>query len=271
LEDNGQSAALRASSSLSGKNLLNEGFRIGFNDPGIVGRVLRRAKSIVFSGQPGRQVTLPLTVRGQVIGALDVRSDQPESAGHSEVETFQLIADQLAASIENARLVAQSRSTVSQLEALSARGTRNAWQEYLKNRDWAFRFTPSGMSSVSPAQEAATPEGLRVPVLLRGQKIGSIALSRRTAGAWEPADRELAERVAAQLALALENARLLEQTRERAAQEQIISEISARLNRSLDVDAVLQAAVREFAGLPDVAEAEITLTPSGAGNHHAGS
>lgn len=70
------------------------------------------------------------------------------------------------------------------------------------------------------------------------------------------------DKLVAQIALALENARLIEETRQHAAQEQVVSEISARFSRSLDVEALLQAAVREFAALPDVAEATVVLKPT---------
>ena len=46
---------------------------------------------------------------------------------------------------------------------------------------------------------------------------------------------------------------------ERASQERVVSEISARFSHSLDVDALLQAAVREFAALPEVTEAAVYL------------
>ncbi len=72
----------------------------------------------------------------------------------------------------------------------------------------------------------------------------------------------LAQKTAAQVALALENIRLLEETRERARQEQMLSEFSARLGQSVDLDSLLQTAVRELAALPEVADASIFLNPS---------
>jgi hypothetical protein len=54
---------------------------------------------------------------------------------------------------------------------------------------------------------------------------------------------------------------LLEVTRQHAVQEQTVSEISARFNRSLDVDTLLQTAVRELAALPEVSEASVFIIP----------
>lgn len=277
LDDSRRSAVLRASSTAAGRIRVEAGYHIGSGDQNAIGRVIRRGKLLVSSAAPDRpesspstsaghsstaQITLPLVVRGNVIGALDLHKEAPEPAGQREIEIFQLIADQLAASIENVRLVTDTQATLGQLQALTAQGTRAAWQEYLKDRVIAFQFTPAGVSPLSSDATMREPGDLNMPLALRGEKIGVIKLRRRPAGDWAQADRELLEKVAAQVALALENARLLEQTRQRAAQEQVISEISTRLNRSLDVDAVLQAAVREFASLPEIAEAEIRLSSS---------
>jgi hypothetical protein len=57
---------------------------------------------------------------------------------------------------------------------------------------------------------------------------------------------------------------LLEDTRQRALHEQRLSELSARLGESVDLDSLLQTAVRELAALPDVADATIVLNPDPA-------
>jgi GAF domain-containing protein len=281
LDERGQAAFLRASSSTAGRALASNGHRVGLGDQGPVGRVARRGKMLtsVVRGQAGdqpartsgasaltSQVTLPLIVRGRVIGVLDLLLPSPQPVSQNDLDVLQLAADQLAAAIESVRQASESRATVQQLETITAEGTRVAWQQYLRNNSMAYRFTPSGVHpipAVGPAdtQDAGMMAAPAVPLLLRGQRIGGISLRTRN-GTLTPSERDLLEKVAAQVALALENVRLLEETRQRAAQEQIISEISARFSRSLDVDALLQAAVREFAALPDVAEATVMLKPA---------
>jgi GAF domain-containing protein len=67
--------------------------------------------------------------------------------------------------------------------------------------------------------------------------------------------------VAAQAALALENIRLVERTRERANREQAISNISARIRETLDLDIVLRTSAREIQKALNLQEAEIRLFP----------
>ncbi len=280
LDESGQWAVLRAASSSAGRNQLNDGFRVAVGDQSLVGRVAKRGKLLVSPKRPdshdraGRpssttapasEIALPLVVRGKLIGVLEVQSHESHAIGQSETEMFQLLADQLAASIENARLVSESRSTVAQLETITSQSTRATWQQYLKRHDLLYQFTPSGVKPISTVTAANPSSGLRIPLTLRGEEIGSIILQRKGGGKWSQTEQDLLQRIAGQVALALENARLLEETRQRASQERILSEISARFSHSLDVDALLQTAVREFAALPDVTEAAVYLRPPDEG------
>lgn len=52
--------------------------------------------------------------------------------------------------------------------------------------------------------------------------------------------------VADQVALALENARLFEQTRQRAQREQLVSQITARMRAAPDIESVLRTTVHEI-------------------------
>jgi GAF domain-containing protein len=51
--------------------------------------------------------------------------------------------------------------------------------------------------------------------------------------------------LAGQIAVALENARLFEQTRARARREQILREVTVRVRGSIDADAIMRTAVQE--------------------------
>jgi GAF domain-containing protein len=108
---------------------------------------------------------------------------------------------------------------------------------------------------------------MEVPITLRGQQIGIIVLNRKSETAWNEAEKSLAGEVANQVGLALENARLLEDTERRAAQEQKLIDLTARLSRSLDPDVLLQETVRELRQLPNISEVSVYVTspksPSG--------
>jgi GAF domain-containing protein len=97
-------------------------------------------------------------------------------------------------------------------------------------------------------------------IRLRGQTLGSIILRQDPKEEpWSDEEIALVEEVSTQIGLALENARLLEETQQRAEREQALGQISARFTRSLDIDTMLQTAVRELGQLLPVEEISVQL------------
>ncbi len=277
LDDEGQSAVLQAASSEMGQKMLDQGYRVEVTDQNLIARALERAKRFTSNKSSGgvwnnageygisrteAEIALPLITRGKVIGVLDIQSEQPEAFDENEAEILQLLADQVAVCIDNVRLLSRSQAFVSQLEILTSKQTQSTWQEYLKNQNLAYQFTPVGIKSIALGSAPKNNHSLQIPLRPRGQEIGSITLQRKDVSDWSHPERDLAEKVSLQVALALDNSRLLEETRQHAVQEQTVNEISARLNRSLDVDTLLQTAVRELAALPEVSEASVFIKPT---------
>jgi twitching motility protein PilJ len=63
---------------------------------------------------------------------------------------------------------------------------------------------------------------------------------------WTAKEIELAETIAEQVALTVENLRLMDETQRRAAHERLVSEIVSRVWSSLDPDTILKTTVREL-------------------------
>ncbi len=106
---------------------------------------------------------------------------------------------------------------------------------------------------------------VNVPLRLGDSVIGFVDVQRATAGPFSPVSVRLYETLTDQAAVALERGRLLEESQRRAEREQMLSQMTARFTRSLDIDTLLQAAARELGQLPDVAEASVYIgIPGGA-------
>lgn len=87
---------------------------------------------------------------------------------------------------------------------------------------------------------------LGAPILISGRVIGVMAiLSYTTPGAFNEYDQELLTSIAAQAAIALENARLFEQAQTQVRQEEILREVSTQVRASVDVDSVMRVAAQE--------------------------
>lgn len=281
LDEERRTAFLQAASSEMGKQQLSRGFRVEEGSRSIVWQVAESARYQLITGagrstaliqdqdyqQTLSELALPLTVRGKVIGVLDIHSEHDQDFGAGDVETLETLGDQIAASLDNARLLSETQAILSQLETLTTQQTRTTWQEFTKQHKPAYQYTPSGVKPLSRGVSPKHKEGLQFPLQLRGQEIGTISLEKRTDSKWTEAEREFVEKITTQVSLALENSRLLEETRRRAAQEQTVSEISAHLNRSLDIEGLLQTAARELGSLPQISEVAVYIGGSDGSDH----
>ena len=101
---------------------------------------------------------------------------------------------------------------------------------------------------------------IAVPISLRGQPIGALAVEPPPGGRpWNEEEIALVESVATQLALAIENARLFEQTQARAEEQTVLAEMGRVLTTMLDVEAVIESIYRHTSRLMDTTNLYIAL------------
>jgi K+-sensing histidine kinase KdpD len=149
----------------------------------------------------------------------------------------------------------ETQAAILQLEALTGVRTREAWSQKLRERNRVFTYTPLGLRAEKLFQN--NDKAITAPIMLRGQKIGTISIARKGDTAWSKLDKDLVEEVANQVGLAVDNIRLLEEATERAKQEQLVGKLAARFSQSLDLDTLLQTAARELGQLPNISEVSV--------------
>jgi GAF domain-containing protein len=230
------------------------------------------------------EMALPLRARGEIIGALDVQSQEPEAFSEEDVAVLQTLADQVAMAISNARLFQQAQESLEAERRAYGELSREAWGEMVRTRPGlGYRYEEGGVAPLAghptsqgergrdggeqrsePVEEL--PE-LALPVRVRGQVIGTInAHKPGDTGEWTAEEAALMETLTEQLSVALESARLYQDTQRRAAREQLSGEVTARMRETLDMDTVLQTAAREMREALNLAEAEVRMgigLPSG--------
>ncbi|MCX8067126.1 MAG: GAF domain-containing protein [Anaerolineae bacterium] len=297
LDERGEYAVLQAASSEGGQRMLARGHRLAVGKVGIVGYVagtgkpriaLDVGKDAVFFDNPDlpltrSEIALPLKVGERVIGVLDVQSEEPEAFTEEDVAVLQTMADQIALAIENARTLEQMERTVRELEQVYGEFTREAWRAVRRTRRWVGRryrrILPEPVEELPEEARRSLAEGrptlqpiyaegdgrvvgtlLAVPMKLRGQVIGALNLRF---GVPEVSSEmvQMVEAIADRLALALENARLLEETRRHAERDRRIAEITARVRASLDPETVLRTAVRELGTVLGVDRVTVRMFP----------
>jgi GAF domain-containing protein len=272
INETADEAILQTASSEGGRRMVERGHSLVVDSQSIVGYVASQKKvrialdvgiDAVFFNNPDlpmtrSEVALPLLVRNKVLGVLDIQSDQPQAFRLEDMDVLQTLADQVAIAIENARLLDESQTALMQLEAVSTVRTRDAWGKKLQEQKHAFTYTPLGVRAEGSSSEA-NDNNLKATIALRGQKIGTISLSKKDKTNWSKIDEDMINEIASQVGLAVDNLRLLEDAQQRAKQEQTIGELTTRFSQSLDIDSLLQSAARELGQLPDVSEVSVFI------------
>jgi GAF domain-containing protein len=274
VDESGRFVVLQASSSEGGQRMLERGHQLEIGREGIVGYAAYQKRprialdvgaEAVYFNNPDlpltrSEIALPLIVRNKIIGVLDIQSIDTNAFTQNDIYALQTMADQIALAIENARLLSESRLAIQQLQSATSEVTHRLWKENVKQQAIGYHYTPLGVSPLTKDKAERIKEGsiVEVPIHLHGQKIGMITLKRKGSNAyWTEKESGLATEIAAQVGLALDNARLLEESQRRAFREQTVNQISGRFSRSLDVDTLLQTAVRELQQLPNVSEVSV--------------
>lgn len=279
---NEQYVILEAASSEGGKRMIERGHRLEIGRQGIVGfaAVQKRPRiaqdvgeDAVFFNNPDlpethSEVALPLLAQNQLIGILDIQSLERNAFSSEDIHTLQSMADQIALAIENARLIDNSRAAIEELQMLTSESTFQLWKDQLSRPAKAYSYSSLGTSPVSSLQEAAHSNGseasdehtMKFPIALRGQKIGVLTLKRKpSASIWTDAEKEMASKIALQIALAIENARLLEDSQMRASRERTIGEVATRITSSIDIESILRTTVQELGRIVPDSEVVVRL------------
>lgn len=282
VDESKQFAILQAANSEGGRNMLKREHKLRVGESGIVGFVAKFGAprialdvglDAVFFNNPDlpntrSEMALPLKLRDEVIGVLDVQSEEPGIFTDEDANTLGILADQIAIAIENARLFAKTRESLSELQSMYRQNLQEGWRTFIREEATAgYHQSLSGGKKLNQPittdeiQEAMYrgdviqlhADGkiqesiLVVPIKLRGQVIGVMRIKAPTKDRqWTGAEVNLAEAVSERLSLALDNARLLQESQRRAIKERTISEITGKIGSSINLENVLLTAVEEL-------------------------
>ncbi|HEY5729931.1 MAG TPA: GAF domain-containing protein, partial [Anaerolineales bacterium] len=215
------------------------------------------------------EVALPLKSRGETIGVLDVQSTEAGAFSNEDLQVLTTLANQVSIAFENARLLTETRAALTQVQEVYNEFTRTEWgQAVARTEQPGFRYHSGRIEILenelqTPEVVSATEKGLSVadqaggvkekrsvaavPVKLRGEVIGILHIeSDDSSREWQEDEISLVEAVAERAAFALENARLFQDARRRAAKEQLISEASAKIGSAFNIENILQTTAEEL-------------------------
>jgi GAF domain-containing protein len=198
------------------------------------------------------QIALPLAIGEQVIGALEMHSTKENAFAQQDADTYQNMANQVAVALENSRLFAEAQQSIFEMSATQ--------QQYLQE-SWISLAADQKLEHTHGNRASAGDQEIEVPLTLRDQIIGQINLANLDE--WTPEQRNLIESIAAQAALALENARLVEESQSIAMRERLANEVTSKIWASTTIDSILQTTVRELGRALEAAEVSIEVSMGG--------
>jgi GAF domain-containing protein len=286
----GEFAVLHAASSEGGRKMMELGHRLRIGETGIVGYVTQTGRprialdvgqDAVFFDNPHlpdthSEMALPLIVGDLILGALDVQSTEAQAFKDQDIATLQILADQLAIAIQNARLFRETQNALEASRVAYGELSRGAWGKIIKNQP---RISYTAGTPGNAQANAAPPTAdvvrtvetgdviissdghtIGIPIKIRGQAIGALRLRKQdTSSGWSHDETTLAIAISEQLSGALESARLYRESQQRAARESLVSDISARITALPRVDNILRETVQELGQAFDNAEITFQL------------
>ena len=208
---------------------------------------------------------IPLRGRDKVIGALVLQCEAHDSFGDEMVSILQIFADQVALLLENASLLIQKESAMEAERRAYGKITQAAWGDSAESQSYGiYRRDKEGLFVLPPKpyrHQEKQIEAEHIPIEIRGKVIGHIDARKPKNRAWTASEKELLRILGSRLEAAMDSARLYEDTQDRAERERIISETSARIRETLDIETVLATAASELRDVLNAAEADVWISP----------
>lgn len=245
----GQNLFLRASTGTVGRQLLNRGHRLPIRLGSINGTAAFNKKPVLVPDTESNpifrqnillpytrsEMAVPLLAGDQVLGVLDLQSDQPNALSEENLPVYDSLAGQLAVTIDNARLLRQTEQVQAELRQYVQLAVHEGWEDFLdgikRKEKIGVRYDLNSLETYDgPVVAAEGNQLLQVPITVANTPIGTIHLEAEEGQDWTEETRAMVMVVAQQVGQQAENLRLLTETNQyRAEAEQAARRLSGQV------------------------------------------
>jgi GAF domain-containing protein len=280
LDEEGQYVILRSANSEGGQRMLVRAHTLPVDLNSVVGYTAKTQSprialdtgtdAVHFKNpdlpETRSEMAVPLKVGMHLIGVLDVQSTEKDAFSDEDIAIISTLGDQLAVAMENTRLLLETRRALVSAEQTYQRYFNQTWAQYAHRlKQPGYRYQDGQVLPLSELfeqnqTETGSDSKLSIPLMVRGQNIGVLEVqSSNKQQSWTAGELSILEAAAERAAFALESARLLEDAQRRAAKEQAIGEATSRINSAINLDNILQTALREMGRILPGAEISIQV------------
>jgi GAF domain-containing protein len=206
--------------------------------------------------QTRSEMALPLKARERVIGVMDVQSVEPEAFSQEDVAVLQILADQVALAVENARLFQEAQERLRETDQLLRRYGQEQWSRLAAERpSWGYVYDGVDVVRRDEAQTETQQADLVVPLEVRQQSIGRLSLELG-GRSLTPDETELIQAISEQASLSLENARLFLETQRTLLEVEALYQAGRAIGSATSAQEVAKILV-DFASPNDVDTARV--------------
>ncbi len=289
LDDAREYAILSASNSPGGQKMIDRGHRLLVGTEGIVGHTAKTGQPHIaadihsdpsYFANPDlpntqSEASIPLKIGDEIMGVLDIQSEKPFAYGETDIELLTILADQVTIAIQNARRFQELQIANHETETLYRESVRTKWFDYAsENENAGYLYSGTSIKpieqrldnpnirmaiqnkTISITQETAGSR-LAIPIQLRGQVVGLINVEFPGNREWNRDEIDISKSIAERVALAIENARLFEETTDRAERERTVSQITSKIRSTNDPNQMIEIALEELKQALHVKDARI--------------
>lgn len=198
------------------------------------------------------EIAVPIKLGENILGVLDVQSNTAGTLGADDQLLLEGLCGQVAIAIESTRLRQEMTDRLEEINRLYRAMSHEGWQTYRETADFptGFMYDQAGTRPVDTG--GLTKELFaKIPLtVLGGEVIGTLSVADDPQRPISPEDQNFLQQISEQVTLALESARLFEQTQaalsevaRRASELDTVAKMSATTSTVLNPDTLLQTVV----------------------------
>jgi len=208
------------------------------------------------------EIAVPIKLRDEVLGVLDVQSNIDDALSEEDQLMLEGLCGQIAIAIDSTRLRLEMEGRLNEINALYRATSQEGWQSFSQttniNKSYLYNrvdtrpapelWEPQIKEAVEQKKLVAGEQSAPVvaPLTVRGEVIGALGVYDDPQNPLTPEDLALINEVSDQVALALEGARLFEQTRVALQETEQLYNFTRRINTAANPQEVLAVVVEEM-------------------------
>ncbi len=184
-----------------------------------------------------------VSIMDEQIGNLFLKADPSHPLTDEDKALVSAVARQLGQQVESLRLLADASRARADAEEATRRLMHESWESFTQSHgDAALGFLYDTVK-VTPLSESSAPQDITFvqPLSVRGEVIGQLAVAGLQNKS--PEALELANSIAEQVSIHIENLRLFEQNEKRARELGTVAAVSTTASTVLNPDELLQSVV----------------------------